>query len=385
MKFTYLTAFIVAGAALTLTSCGENKKTSDLTESGLDPDNFVTTVNGKTTGLYTLKNNSGMEVCITNFGGRIVSLTVPDRDGTPTDVVLGFDSIASYLPENNQTDFGAAIGRYANRINQGRMVIDGDSIRLPQNNFGHCLHGGPAGWQYQVYDVIAANDSTLVLEMDSPDGDNNFPGNVKATVCYTLTPDNALDIAYSAVTDRPTVINMTNHSYFNLAGDPSKTILNDVLQIDADGYTPVDSTYMTTGEILAVEDTPMDFRVPKTLGAEIGNFEFEQLRNGNGYDHNWVLNTAGDVTKPAAVLYSPASGIEMTLYTTEPGVQVYTGNFLDGTVTGKHGIVYGQRTGVCLETQKYPDTPNKSAWPSAVLRPGEKYESRTLFRFGVRD
>lgn len=383
MKFTYLTAFIVAGAALTLTSCGENKKTSDLTESGLDPDNFVTTVNGKTTGLYTLKNNSGMEVCITNFGGRIVSLTVPDRDGTPTDVVLGFDSIASYLPENNQTDFGAAIGRYANRINQGRMVIDGDSIRLPQNNFGHCLHGGPAGWQYQVYDVIAANDSTLVLEMDSPDGDNNFPGNVKATVCYTLTPDNALDIAYSAVTDRPTVINMTNHSYFNLSGDPDKAITDHLLYINAADYTPVDSTFMTTGEIASVKDTPMDFTTPRAIGEKIDETDFEQISNGMGYDHNWVLTTNGNDSIIAASLYAPSTGIRLDVLTDEPGIQVYSGNFLDGSVKGKNGKVYNNRAAICLESQHYPDSPNKPQWPSVILRPGETYSSHCVFRFGI--
>ncbi len=378
MKRTIL-ALLTLSAAL-LAGCDRAERP---TRSGLLRSDFQTTVEERQTDLYTLANAAGMEVCITPFGGRIVSIVVPDRDGEPRDVVLGFDNIEDY--RTVPSDFGASIGRYANRIAEGRFTLDGVTYDLPKNNFGHCLHGGPEGWQYRLYEAEQPADNVLKLTLRSQDGEMGFPGAVTAQVTFTLTDDNALDIAYEAETDAPTVVNMTNHSYFNLAGDPSKTILNDVLQIDADGYTPVDSTYMTTGEILAVEDTPMDFRVPKTLGAEIGNFEFEQLRNGNGYDHNWVLNTAGDVTKPAAVLYSPASGIEMTLYTTEPGVQVYTGNFLDGTVTGKHGIVYGQRTGVCLETQKYPDTPNKPAWPSAVLRPGEKYESRTLFRFGVRD
>ncbi len=374
-----LIALLALSAALSAgCDCAEQP-----TRSGLERAAFRATVGDRQTDLYTLTNAAGMEVCVTSFGGRIVSVMVPDRDGELRDVVLGFDKVADYI--GIPSDFGASIGRYANRIAQGRFTLDGVTYDLPKNNFGHCLHGGPDGWQYRVYEAEQPAGNVLKLTLHSADGDEGFPGAVTARVTYTLTDDNAIDIAYEAESDAPTIINMTNHSYFNLAGDPSKTILNDVLWLDADGYTPVDSTYMTTGEILAVADTPMDFRVPKTLGAEIGNFDFEQLRNGNGYDHNWVLNTAGDVTKPAAVLYSPASGIELTLYTSEPGIQVYTGNFLDGTVTGKRGIVYGQRTGICLETQKYPDTPNKPAWPSAELRPGETYTSRCIFRFGVRE
>ena len=324
-----------------------------------------------------------MEVCVTNFGGRIVSVMVPDRNGDFKDVVLGFDSVQAYFPENNLSDFGASIGRYANRINQGRIVIDGDTIQLPQNNFGHCLHGGPAGWQYKVYAAEQPNDSTVVLTMDSPDGDSNFPGNVKAQVTYTLKADNAIDIAYKATTDKPTIINMTNHSYFNLNGDPTQPITDNVLSINAKRYTPVDSTYMTTGEILEVKDTPMDFTVAKVVGDDIDKFDFVQLKNGNGYDHNWVLDTDRDDSQVAATLYSPATGIQLEVLTDEPGIQVYSGNFLDGTVTGKHGIAYQQRTGICLETQKYPDTPNKPEWPSALLKPGETYTSHCVFRFST--
>ena len=369
---------LLALAVLAAGGCQEQP-----TRSGLLRSDFQTVIGDRTTDLYTLTNANGMEVCITPFGGRIVSVMVPDRDGELRDVVLGFDNIEDY--RTVPSDFGASIGRYANRIAQGRFTLDGVAYQLPQNNFGHCLHGGPAGWQYQLYEAEQPAKQSVVLTMHSPDGDEHFPGNVVAKVTYTLTDDNAIDIAYEAETDAPTIINMTNHSYFNLSGDPRQTILNDVLQLNADSYTPVDSTYMTTGEILPVEDTPMDFRVPKLLGAEIDDFSFEQLKNGNGYDHNWVLNTAGDDTVPAAVLWSPASGIELTVYTSEPGIQVYTGNFLDGTVTGKHGTVYNQRTGICLETQKYPDTPNKPEWPSAELRPGERYTSHCVFRFGVRD
>ena len=373
---------LISGLTLTLSACGNQKNAEpQLTDSGLNPADFVTEVDGKTTGLYTLKNANGMEVCITNFGGRIVSIMAPDRDGKFHDVVLGFDSISDYLPQNHASDFGAAIGRYANRINQGKIVLDGDTIQLPKNNFGHCLHGGPTGWQYKVYDVKEANDSSVTLTLLSPDGDNNFPGNVNATVKYTLTKDNALDIAYSATTDKKTVINMTNHSYFNLNGDPSKPITDNILYVYADSYTPVDSTYMTTGEIAAVAGTPMDFTTPKAVGQDITNFEFIQLKNGNGYDHNYVLDTNGDITVPAAVLTSPASGITLSVYTDEPGIQVYSGNFLDGTVKGKKGVTYNQHAGLCLETQKYPDTPNKPEWPSVALTPDRPYESHTVFVF----
>ena len=367
-------------AAVLMTACTSEPQT---TLSGLMAEDFQATVGDKTTELVTLKNKNGMEVAVTNFGGRIVSIMVPNRAGEMVDVVLGFDNINDY--QTIPTDFGASIGRYANRINQGRFTLDGVEYQLPQNNFGHCLHGGPNGWQYSIYTVASKSENQVVLTLLSPDGEEQFPGTVNAEVTYTLTDENAIDIAYKATTDKPTIINMTNHSYFNLTGSPENKILEDVLQINASNFTPVDATYMTTGEIAPVEGTPMDFLTPTVIGERIDNFDYEQLKNGNGYDHNWVLDTERDITRPAAVLYSPASGIEMTLYTDEPGVQVYTGNFLDGTVTGKKGIVYGQRTGICLETQKYPDTPNKAEWPSCVLRPGETYTSHCIFAFGVRE
>lgn len=334
--------------------------------------------------LHTLRNASGMEVSITNYGGRIVSVMVPDRNGVMRDVVLGFDKLEDYFPENNQTDFGAAIGRYANRIDHGHLCIDGVEYQLPVNNFGHTLHGGPAGWQYKFYEVVEAGDNVLKLKMNSPDGDENFPGNVEAVVTYTLTDDNALDIRYEARTDAPTVINMTNHAYFNLSGDPAgHRITDDELYLNASAYTPVDDTFMTTGEIVPVEGSPFDFRTPKLIGRDI-DAEDVQLANGHGYDHNWVLDTAGDITKVAAELYCPASGIDLKVYTDEPGIQVYAGNFLDGTVTGKGGVVYGHRTAICLETQHYPDSPNKPQWPSVVLRPGETYNSHCIFAFGIK-
>ena len=337
----------------------------------------------KETGIYKLTNANGMEVTVTNFGGRIMSVMVPDREGNLKDVVLGFDKVEDYFPENNQTDFGAAIGRYANRINQGRLTIDGVEYQLPQNNFGHCLHGGPTGWQYQEYKVVEADASHIKLLRESPDGDNNFPGNVKAWVTYTLTADNAIDIAYEAVTDAPTVINMTNHSYFNLSGDPSRTILDHVLYINASNFTPTDDTFMTTGDIVPVAGTPFDFTVPKPIGQDI-EADCEQIRNGKGYDHNWCLDTAGDLSQVACELYCPETGIDLKVYTDEPGVQVYTGNFLDGTVTGKGGMVYNNRAAICLETQHYPDSPNKEQWPQVVLRPGETYRSHCVFAFSVK-
>ncbi|MBR5703301.1 MAG: galactose mutarotase [Bacteroidales bacterium] len=334
--------------------------------------------------LYTIKNASGMEVSITNYGGRIVSLLVPDRDGNLKDVVLGFYDLEDYYPERNETDFGASIGRYANRIKDGRITIDGKEYQLPQNNFGHCLHGGTRGWQYQFYNAVEVTENSLKLERISPDGDQNFPGNVKAYVTFTLTDGNALDIQYEATTDAPTVINMTNHAYFNLSGDPANhSICDDELYINASAFTPVDDTFMTTGEIWPVEGTPMDFRTPKLIGQDI-DADYEQLRNGHGYDHNWVLDSACDDTVVAAELYCPATGIDLKVYTDEPGIQVYAGNFLDGTVTGKGGVVYQRRTAICLETQKYPDTPNKPEWPSALLRPGETYTSHCVFEFGIK-
>ena len=364
-----------------LTACAPQQK-ENLTLSGLNPAKFETLVDGnKAVKLYTLKNAAGMEVCITNFGGRLVSIMVPDKNGNMTDVILGFDNVSDY--QNIANDFGASIGRYANRINQGKITVDGVEYQLPQNNYGHCLHGGPEGWQYKVYEAKQLNDTQLELVLNSPDGDSNFPGNVVAKVVYTLTEDNAVDIAYEATTDKKTVINMTNHAYFNLNGDPSVSSMNQILYIASDSITPVDDTFMTTGEMMSVAGTPFDFNTPKAIEQDVTNFDNEQIKFGNGFDHNWVLNTKCDITKLAAKLTSPVTGITMEVYTNEPGVQVYTGNFLDGTVTGKKGIVYPQRASVCLETQHYPDTPNKAHWPSAILEPGQTYRSQCIYKFGV--
>lgn len=376
MKKIFTLSLLVS---LMLAACtnGENKGTV-LTDSGLDNKNFKSIIDGKETRLYVLRNKNNMEVCVTNFGGRIVSIMVPDKNGEMRDVVLGFDSIQDYV--KFPSDYGASIGRYANRIKDGRFTLDGTTYQLPQNNFGHCLHGGPKGFQYVVYDVASHTDNEIKLSYLSKDMEEGFPGNLQCSVTMTLTDENSLNIHYEAETDKPTIVNMTNHSYFNLDGNPEKGNGNYLLMINADNYTPVDSTFMTTGEILPVEGTPFDFRVPTTIGGKLAK-ENEQLNNGRGIDHNWVLNTKGDINTVCASLESKESGIKLEVFTDEPGIQVYTGNFLDGSQTGKKGIKYNFRASVCLETQKYPDTPNKPEWPSCILHPGEKYISNTIFKF----
>ena len=359
------------------------------TRSGLYPNDFEANIEGKRTHLYTLSNSKGMEVCLTNFGARIVSIMVPDRRGTLRDVVLGYDNIAQYADyQHFGSDFGAAIGRYANRINQGRIVVDGKTVQLPRNNYGHCLHGGFTGWQYQVYDGKQLNDSTVEMSLVSLDGDNGFPGTVRATVRYTLTADNAIDIRYEATTDKKTVINMTNHSYFNLNGNPSQHCENQLLYINADRYTPADTTYMPTGQMLKVAGTPMDFRKPTPLSKDINNQRFAMTRNAHGFDHNWCLNTwhngQPDESTVAASLYSPKTGIMLQVFTNEPGIQVYTGNFLDASFAGKHGYRYPKHSAVCMETQHYPDSPNHPEWPSTWLETGKKYSSHCIYKFSVQ-
>lgn len=388
-------SLLVILATLTSTAVRANvtanqltNNSNNLTLSGLDPAHFESNIEGRATHLYTMRNSKGMEVCITNFGARIVSVMVPDRKGVMHDVVLGFDNIAQYADRVNfRSDFGAAIGRYANRINKGQITVDGKTIQLPQNNYGHCLHGGPTGWQYQVYDGRQLNDSTLQMTLLSPDGDNNFPGAVTATVTYTLTHDNAIDIRYEATTTKKTVINMTNHSYFNLNGDPSHDGENQMLYINADHYTPADTTYMTTGEELSVAGTPMDFRRFTALSKDINNQQFDMTRNAHGFDHNWCLNTwhkgKGNDKVVAAALYSPTTGIRLDVYTDEPGIQIYTGNFLKASFAAKHGLRYPRHASVCLETQHFPDSPNKPQWASPWLEPGQKYTSHCRYQFSV--
>lgn len=376
----YATLLIAASSAI-IASCSSSSAEKDsLTLSGLDPQKFTTEINGKSTALYTLRNHAGMEACITNYGGRVVSLLVPDRDGKPTDVVLGHDNIDDYI--NIDGNFGALIGRYGNRIANGCFTLNDSTYRLPINNYGHSLHGGPVGFHHALWDASMPNDSTLVLKLFSPDGDAGYPGNINVSVVYSLRPDNALAINYEATTDRPTILNLTNHSYFNLSGDLASDILDQEVYINADAFTPIDSTFMTDGEIRQVDGTPFDFRQPKAVGRDILADDI-QLRNGLGYDHNFVLNTAGDSTAVAASVYSPATGITMDVYTDEPGLQFYAGNFLDGTVKGKNGIAYPYRGAIVMETQHYPNSPNLPQYPSTIVTPGTPYHSTCIYKFGT--
>ena len=330
----------------------------------------------------TLENGSGLSVEITNIGARIMRLLV---DGI--DVVLGYDRPEDYLPENHLSDFGAVIGRYANRLADGIITIPDDKgvrIQLPQNNYPNCLHGGPRGWQYSIFDVVSQSGNRVEMRLVSPDGDNGFPGTVTATVVYTLD-GNSLRIDYHAETDSPTVINMTNHSYFNLHGtNPGScspelpSILDHLLQIDADFFSPTDEVNIPLQRHLEVDGTPFDFRTPKTIGRDI-NADHPQLRFGHGYDHNFKLR-APSLLRPCSILSSSLTGITLRIFTTAPGVQLYTGNFLDGAV-GKYGAVYPRRSAVCLETQQYPDSPNRD-WPESTGRlfPGKPFESTTIFQ-----
>jgi len=381
--------------ALMLSACaGGSQQQAELTLSGLDAAKFDTVINEKPVKLYTLKNASGMEVCVTNYGGRVVSLVVPDKDGKPTDVVLGFDNIAQYADTlNSPTDYGSSVGRYANRINMGKFKLDGQEYQLRQNDKhpggrDHCLHGGgTTGWMNQVYDVVEVNDSLIKLQITAADGENGFPGNVVATTTYKVTPDNILDIVWEATTDKPTIINQTNHNYYNLSGDFENAAYDQILSVNADSFTEADASYMPTGKILPVEGTPMDFRTPHAVGDSIKS-DYYQIKNAHGYDHNWCLNTAGDDTQVCATLYSPKSGIYMEMYTNEPGVQVYSGNFQgvggEENIVRKLGKKYPQHVSVCLESQKYPDSPNHPEWASPVVTPEKPYYSHAAYKFSVK-
>lgn len=383
-------------ATILLTACGANQDAQS-TVSGLRPADFDSTIQGKKTELITLKNHQGMEVCLTNYGGRVVSISVPDKNGKPVDVVLGYDNIAQYADTiNSPSDFGSSVGRYANRIKDAHLVVAGKTYRLRANDNGNCLHGGGnTGWLHKVYDIQSRTDSSVTFAITSPDGDNGFPGTVKATATYTVKNNNALDIVFQATTDKETVINMTNHSYFNLNGDPSKVGTDQILYINADRFTPADKWYIPTGEIRSVTGTPMDFRKPHAIQETIVDTTYDQIRNATGYDHNWCLNTfkngKGDDTQVAASLYSPKTGIFLQVYTNEPGIQIYTGNFQGTGVRCKHGIRYPKHVSVCFESQKYPDSPTKitartKGWEisNPYLKPGQHYKSHLVFQFSVK-
>ncbi len=340
---------------------------------------------GQVINLTTLRNQQkGIEIHVLDYGGIIQSLRTRDRQGQSADIVLGHDDAEGYF--SNSTYFGAIIGRYGNRIAKGQFTLDGKTYALATNNGVNHLHGGNKGWDQAVWHSEPFQNGTgvgVILTHVSPDGDEGYPGTVKATVTYTLSDTGDLTVDYVATTDKPTVINLTQHSYFNLTGQPTQDILGHQLTIDADRYTPVDDGLIPTGELAPVEGTPFDFRTATAIGARI-NDQNEQLTRGKGYDHNFVLNRQGDGLSLAAKVLEPTTGRTLEVWTTEPGLQFYSGNFLDGTVTGKGGVKYAHRTGFCLETQHFPDSPNHANFPSTVLRPDGQYHTTTVFKFGVQ-
>jgi len=382
------TAFAILASVMMLASCqqGSQEKT---TASGLVPAKFESTIeDGKPTHLYTIKNEKGMEVCVTNIGGRIVSIWVPGKDGVFHDVALGFDNIDDYSKYAISTNFGAIIGRYGNRIGGAKMTLRNNAtykLRAndPSSNPKNTLHGGPRGFHTRYFTIEQPDTATLVCQYISANGEEGFPGQYRATVTYSLTNDNALAITYDAETNVPTVSNLTNHSYFNLSGDPNNTILDHILYIDADAYTPTDIELIPTGKIDKVVGTPLDFKTPEVIGKRIDDTSFVAIKFGNGYDHNYVLNRPGDLNNVAAKLVCPSTGIGMEVYTTEPGIQVYSGNFLDGSNVGKKGIAYGHRTAMCLETQKFPNSPNIRSFPSTEIYPDTVYTTKTIYKFVV--
>ena len=389
MKALKETMMGISVIALMLSACASSQQASKLTVSGLDPARFDTTIQNKPVKLYTLKNDNGMEVCITNYGGRVVSLCVPDKDGKPTD----FDNIAQYADTiNTPSDYGSSVGRYANRIKDGKFTLDGIVYQLKKNDGPNCLHGGGnTGWMHQVYDAEQIGDSILKLTIVAADKENGFPGKVMAITTYKLTADNTLDMTWEAETDKPTIINQTNHNYYNLSGDFTQPGYDMILYVNADNFTPSDKLYIPTGEIKSVEGTPMDFRTPHAIGDSIQS-QYDQIQNATGYDHNFCLNTykdgKGDDKQVCASLYSPKTGIFMEMFTNEPGVQVYSGNFQgvghDAKIARKHGLTYPKHVSVCLESQKYPNSPNQPTWVQPTLNPGEKYYSHAAYKFSIK-
>lgn len=359
--------------------CGSKKETGEARQ--VTKQAFGKTADGRDIQLYTLTNKNGMTVAITNYGGIVQSIKTPDRNGKLDDIVLGFETADGYLKEHPY--FGALIGRYGNRIAKATFTLNGQVYKLAANDGPNHLHGGIRGFDKQLWSAReSAEPASQRLELTyvSKDGEEGYPGTLSTTVVYTLTDENELRIDYTATTDKDTVLNLTNHSYFNLAGQGSSDILGHQIMIAADRFTPVDATLIPTGELKPVEGTPFDFRKATAIGARI-NAQDEQITRGRGYDHNFVLNRAGSDLALAARVTEPTSGRVMEVLTTQPGVQFYTGNFLDGTLTGKAGRVYQHRYGFCLETQHFPDSPNQPKFPSTVLKPGEKYQTTTVYRF----
>lgn len=368
----------LSAALALLAGCAMSPKTANQ----ISQQPFGQTPDGKNVTLYTLRNSKGAEARIMNYGGIVTHLKVPDRNGNFGDVVLGYDNLEGYLKETPY--FGALIGRYGNRIAKGKFTLNGKEYSLATNNGPNALHGGIKGFDKVVWEpkVVASSEGpSLELNYVSPDGEEGYPGTLKVKAVYTLTDDNALKLDFTATTDKDTVVNLTQHSYFNLAGRGDN--LNHVVMIAADRFTPVDSTLIPTGELRPVQGTPFDFRTPTTIGARINQTD-EQLKFGGGYDHNWVLNKPMGQMGLAARVTEATTGRVLEVYSTEPGLQFYTGNFLDGTITGKGGWVYQHRNAFCMEPQHYPDSPNQKNFPSVVLKPGQTYRHTMMYKFSTQ-
>ena len=375
MKKTLFCAFMAVAA---LAACTQKSEVTLM-----NADDFKTVVDGKEVGLYTLKAGD-ITMQVTNFGARVVSLWTPDRNGTYEDIVLGYNNIEMYLNNPGERFLGAVVGPYANRIADGTYTIGEETYNFPKNNNGQTLHGGLKGLDMVVWDVFAADDSTLVLTYTHADGQEGMPGNVDICMTYSLTGDNEFKVEYLAQTDKPTHVNISHHSFFNLKGEGNGTINDHVLYINASKTTPVNAVLIPSGEIVDVAGTPFDFRQPKAIGTDLA-VENEQLANGGGYDHNWVLDRqTPDQLELAASVLEPASGRYMEVWTDQPALQFYGGNFFDGTTTGKYGKTLNYRESIALETQKYPDTPNHDNFPSTLLNPGEEYSHVCVYRFGVK-
>ena len=344
----------------------------------LDKTNFQTSIGGKKTDLFLLENQN-LKVFVTNYGARIVSLVVRDKFNQNLDVVLGFKSIDDYL-KANEPYHGATIGRYANRISKGVFLLDGKKYNLPINNGINHLHGGPKGFHNKIWSIVSFDKEKIIMTLNSEDGEMGYPGNLDVELTYQIV-DNQLEISYKATTDRKTPINLTNHSFFNLAGEGSGTINNHILKLNSDFYTPVDSTLIPVGEKRLVDDSPFDFRKPKAIGSEINSSD-DQIVYGGGYDHNFILNkTVQDTLSHAATVFEPNRGVKMDIFTTEPAIQFYGGNFMDGSDVGKYGKKFLYRESFALETQHYPDSPNNQDFPNVYLSPSETYKSTSIYRF----
>lgn len=385
---------LTVAAAVSFSACQSGTKTDNnsadsmstkqdsLSQGQISDAKFDTTIDGKQVKLYHLKGKGNIQVAITNYGAKIVSLLAPDKQGQLADVELGYDNAAQYV-STKERYYGGIVGRYGNRIAKGKFKVDGKEYTLATNNGVNHLHGGKVGFNDVVWDAEQPNDHTLKLHYVSKDGEEGYPGNLDITLTYELTDSNEVKIDYKATTDKATVVNLTNHSFFNLHGAGNGDINDHIMYINADKFTPVDSTLIPTGKLQAVKGTPMDFTTATKIGERV-DADFEQLKFGKGYDHNYVLNKKGKELSLAATVEEPSSGRTLEVWTTEPGVQFYGGNFLDGTDKGKEGKSYVHRGAFCLETQHFPDSPNQPTFPSVVLKPGETYTSTCVYKFGVK-